>query len=640
MRVAVNVRLSTRLIVRFGVPAALLFAGALWYSTRGSTERVIEQTEALARSTARYHAARLDRSLSQAAEIPAMHARVLESGVFKTEEALHDYLRRVVEASPAIYGSCLAFEPGAFTPGRYFYAPYYYRKADGTAEFVQVGNPEYNHFKWDWYRLPKETGRALWTEPFFDEGGGDVLMTTRTEPFQREGKFQGVATIDIALQQLMDEAAGISVAETGYAFIVSRQGRYLAFPDKARVMKATVQESNPELGRLMMAGDDGFRKTREPLNGREAWIAFAPVQNGGFSLALVYPRAEVLGAAYELQKQQLALGGIGLAALFVALYVGARSISAPITQLAAAAQRVAEGNLDTRIEVRAPTEEVRHLALAFNKMTRDLQMRMQELRYTTTVKERIEGELNAARSIQMSLLPKRFPAFPDRREIDIHALVKPAREVGGDLYDFYFIDEDWLCFLIGDVSGKGIPAALFMAVTKTMLKANSSRTSATAQMIAKVNDELCEETDSGMFTSLLYALLNVRTGQLEYCNAGHPPPLLLAASGAVSEVHGARNVALGALPGLNYAVETRHLVPGDAVFLYTDGVTEALNTAEEFYTAQRLHTVLHDLGALGVERITRGVVQDLKAFCGEREQADDISVLAIRWHGPATSKNN
>ena len=217
---AVKVRLSTRLLIRFGVPAGLLFAGVLWFSTKGSTERVAAQTEALARSMARYHAARLDRTLSQAAQIPAMHARVLESGVFKTEEELHDYLRRVVEATPEIYGSCLAFEPGAFTPGRYFYAPYYFRKADGSVEFVQVGNPEYNHFKWDWYRLPKETGRALWTEPFFDEGGGDVLMTTRTEPFRREGKFQGVATIDITLQQLMAEAAGISVAKTGYAFIM------------------------------------------------------------------------------------------------------------------------------------------------------------------------------------------------------------------------------------------------------------------------------------------------------------------------------------------------------------------------------------------------------------------------------------
>jgi sigma-B regulation protein RsbU (phosphoserine phosphatase) len=270
---------------------------------------------------------------------------------------------------------------------------------------------------------------------------------------------------------------------------------------------------------------------------------------------------------------------------------------------------------------------------AFNKMTRDLQMRMQELRYTTTVKERFEGELNAARSIQMSLVPKSFPAFPGRAEFDIHALLRPAREIGGDLYDFYFLDDDWLCFLIGDVSGKGVPAALFMAVTKTLLKASSSRRVPMAQLMAQVNDELCEQTDSGMFVSIIYGHLHTKRGELEFTNAGHPAPYLIKADGKVRPLDGEKDVALGAMTGLEYHSNRVQLASGDTLFLFTDGVPEALDRSEHFYANTRLEIVLHDLAPLPVEKMTRGVVRDVRTFCGEREQSDDISVMALRWTG-------
>jgi phosphoserine phosphatase RsbU/P len=266
-------------------------------------------------------------------------------------------------------------------------------------------------------------------------------------------------------------------------------------------------------------------------------------------------------------------------------------------------------------------------------MTRDLQMRMQELRYTTTVKERFEGELNAARSIQMSLVPKSFPAFPGRPEFDVHALLRPAREIGGDLYDFYFLDDDWLCFLIGDVSGKGVPAALFMAVTKTLLKASSSRSVPMAKLMEQVNNELCEQTDSGMFVSLVYGHLHTKTGDLEFTNAGHPAPYLIAADRTVRPLNGEKDVALGAMSGLEYHSTQLRLSPGETLFFFTDGVPEALDRSDNFYANQRLEAALHGLSEVPVEKMTRGIVRDVRTFSGEREQSDDISVMAIRWNG-------
>jgi sigma-B regulation protein RsbU (phosphoserine phosphatase) len=259
--------LSKRLIVWIGVPAALLFALVVWSASKRSLQRVIEQTETSSRVTARYHAARLESVLHQATKIPQMIALEMEIRAATDEASLESYLREVVARNPEIYGSCIAFEPRSFTGEKEFYAPYFYRKEDGSTEFVQLGNPEYNYFKWDWYRLPREAGRALWSEPYYDEGGGNAIMTTYSVPFRRAGQFWGIATIDLAMTQLVAETERIAAAHSQYAFIVSKQGRFLAFPDKSRIMKATIQEANPELGLRMVSGEDGFFETSEPLQG-------------------------------------------------------------------------------------------------------------------------------------------------------------------------------------------------------------------------------------------------------------------------------------------------------------------------------------------------------------------------------------
>ncbi len=625
-------KLSTRLIVWVGGPAAVLFAVVVWSASRRSFDRVAAQTATVVQFMAKTHAREVDVRLSTVRKIPEMIGVTLETGALETPAKVEGFLREVLVQNPEIYGSCIAFRPYGLDEKVSAYAPYFYRDTD-EVKFEQLAKPEYNYFQWDWYRLPRDAGHAMWTEPYFDDGGGNTVMITFSVPFRRHDLFWGIATIDIAMTKLIAETESIHVGETGYAFIVSKEGRFVAFPDHAKIMKAAVQDLNPVLGERMMAGEKGFRRTTEPLLGRPAWIAYVPIQGGELSLAIVYPESEALREARELRNELLAIGLVGLAGLFAALVIVARSLSKPITQLAAAAQKVAQGDLEQRLSVESPTEEMANLTNAFNKMTRDLQMRMQELRYTTTVKERYEGELGAARNIQMSLVPKRFPAFPERPEFDVHAILRPAREIGGDLYDFYFLDGDRLCFLIGDVSGKGIPAALFMAVTKTLLKASTSHDLPMAEMMAQVNDELCDQTDSGMFVSLLLAVLSVKTGALTFCNAGHPSAFLLSAAGVVP-LDGPRNVALGAMPGLAYHAATAQLAPGDALFLYTDGVTEALDRDDRFYGPARLQIVLKEIAALPVEKITRGTVTDVRTFCGEREQSDDISVMALRWLGP------
>ncbi len=626
--------LSTRLVVWIGVPMTILFVATIWLASERSASKVLAQTEEIAREKARRYAEEIDNQLARVARIPLMHARVFESGTFTDEAKIDAYLQEVVRNNRDVYGSCLAFEPEAFVPGQQYYAPYAYWKPDGEFAFSQIGNPEYNHFKWPWYQLPKAAGHLIWTEPYFDDGGGNILMTTCSVPFYKDGKFFGVATIDVALAHLTKETERFKMGVGGYAFIVSQQGRFLAYPDPAKIMNGSLQEMNSELANKMMGGTRGFIHTRDPLRGRDAWVAFEPVPSSGFSLAMVYPADEVMAEAYKLRSELIGLGVLGVVVLVVALLLLARSISRPVAALAEAAREVAGGNFETKIDAHGATDEVRGLAQAFNKMTRDLQMRMHELRYTTTIKERLEGELAGARSIQISLLPKEFPKAED---FELHAIVKPAREVGGDFYDFFRLADGRLAILIGDVSGKGIPAALFMAVTKTLIKASSLPGRSLGEIMFAVNNELCNEADSGMFVTLLYALLDTDTGDLEFCNAGHPSPYLLRADGQVVPLDAPPGVAFGLMHGVEFRSIRVRMATNESLFMFTDGVTEALDKNRVFYTTRRLQVVLRDVHELSADRVTRAVVRDVRAFSGEAEQSDDISVLALRWLGVPSS---
>ncbi|MEQ1861394.1 MAG: SpoIIE family protein phosphatase [Chthoniobacteraceae bacterium] len=627
--------LSARLILWVGLPAALAPAAVLVLAALHGFRRAVERTEARAEEMARYHAAKMDSALQHAQKIPEMMAAELETGRFDTTEKLEAWLRWIVETNPEVYGSCAAFRPRGFLPELAAYAPYVYRGDDGLRS-EQLAKPEYNYFQWDWYRAPRDSGTALWSDPYFDEGGGNALMITYSVPFRKDGAFNGIVTIDIAITQLVEEITRIVVGREGYAFLVDRTGAFQAVPKAFPKPSAPLPADSPLLALTVEDGPGGgHARMPGPLWNRDSVVGFAPIAKGRLIAAFVSPTDEAFADAKGVMLQQLALGAAGLVLVFGAIVLVARSVARPIHELSAGAQKIAAGDLDLNIDGRGKIAEVVQLTEAFNKMTRDLRLRMEELRHTTTIKERLEGEMSAARNIQMSLLPKVFPAFPDRREFDVHAVVRPAREVGGDFYDFFLIDERRLCVLIGDVSGKGVPAALFMAVSKALIKANIMRGAPLATAVGYVNDELCEEADAGMFVTLLIAVLDTATGLLEYSNAGHLSPFLLGADGTVGPLDGAHAQALALSKKLPFSTATHQFAPGDSMFLFTDGVTEALSSAREFYTSERLQVILRDACAMPVQRMTRSVIQDVRAFASDQPQADDISVLAVRWLGAA-----
>ena len=295
------------------------------------------------------------------------------------------------------------------------------------------------------------------------------------------------------------------------------------------------------------------------------------------------------------------------------------------------------------------SDEVAHLADAFEQMQavitaqqRDLRdanlhlenrvvERTEQLKRTTAEKERIGSELRIASEIQKSILPRTFPPFPHREDFVIYAEAIPAKEMGGDFYDFFLIDEDRLAFVIADVSGKGVPAAIFMAITRTLVKATALKGVSPAECLQQVNSILCPENDSAMFVTIFYAILNTRTHEVSYSNGGHNIPYILSREGGVELLQNTPGMALGIDDTFMYQTKCFSVRSGDALFLYTDGVTEAMNHKDEMFSDQRLKSFLEQRYGATPEDIIRGAVSEVKAFAGDVPQSDDITILALRY---------
>jgi sigma-B regulation protein RsbU (phosphoserine phosphatase) len=273
------------------------------------------------------------------------------------------------------------------------------------------------------------------------------------------------------------------------------------------------------------------------------------------------------------------------------------------------------------------------MAAGFAAMQTSLKAYIQKLTETTAAKERMESELNIAREIQMSILPKIFPPFPDHPEFDLFAFIEPAREVGGDFYDFFQIDPAHLCFVIADVSGKGVPASLFMAVTKTLVKATAREGITPADILTQVNQELASDNETSMFVTIFCGILNIDNGEVLYANAGHNPPLLVRKGGEVSCLENSGGLVMGAMEGVCYQGERLVLEPGESLFLYTDGVTEAMNAKEEMFSEERLQKELASLHQESIEALVKGVMGKITDFSEGFPQSDDITMMVLRYQG-------
>lgn len=278
-------------------------------------------------------------------------------------------------------------------------------------------------------------------------------------------------------------------------------------------------------------------------------------------------------------------------------------------------------------------DEIQSLAEAIKTMELEINEYIQDLTSVTAEKERIGAELNVATQIQADMLPRIFPAFPERTEFDIYATMNPAKEVGGDFYDFFLVDDDHLAVVIADVSGKGVPAALFMVIAKTLIKNHAQNKDCPGDVFTQTNEQLCEGNDAGLFVTAWMGVLEISTGKFIYVNAGHNPPLLRHADGNFEWLKSRPGFVLAGMEGIRYRENVMELAPGDTLYLYTDGVTEATDANQELFGEERLQTALNEQPDLPVDQLLPKIKGCIDAFVGEAEQFDDITMLGLNYHG-------
>lgn len=626
--------LRCKLTLWICLPLLAVYLAVLTLDYRANKARAVAVMQRHLVELTGHQAAEIGQDLTVAAQAARSAADTLTQFSPKDPKQLDQLLRSIVKSQDTVFGSCIAYEPKVFAPDRQRFAPYVYRTPAGDG--LKRIDLEYDYARWDWYLLPKLLGKPAWTDPYFDEGGGMVLMCTYAAPFFQDGKFAGVATVDVPLEPMQSRLADVDT-HGGYCTIISSTGTFVSHPNPDYIMAESIfslamwhrQPALEEAGREMVAGKAGVRRIIQVSTGQPAWIVFAPVESVGWSLAAVIPEKAVMADVYVYLNRQAGIFLLGLGVILGAILVASAWLVRPIARLAVVAGEVARGNLDVQVTGVHSRDEIGCFAETFNHMVTELKGNMEARIQETAARKAIERELQIARQIQVSLLPTARPAFPDRHEFTLDALNEAAKIMAGDFYDFWFVDEDRMALVMADVSGKGVPAAMFMAVSRTVLRDCTTPGRSPAEVMTHANRVLCSHNDEGMFVTVFYGHYHVRTGELVYTNAGHNPPFVVRAAGGVEPLGPPDGPIVAFAEEAEYGQSRLVLEPDDLLVVYTDGATEATRHDGAMLGESGLREILSEMQALSVEEVCRTVLRKVDEYRESPDQ-DDVTLLALR----------
>ncbi len=548
-------------------------------------------------------------------------------------------LRAFVLGNRDLYGAAIAWRPGPRGEHRALY--YHWKAAGETAlESADLASESYRYWQRDWFTAPLRAGEPGWTEPYSDDGGGAVAMVTYAVPFRGpRGEWHGVVTADVRLSRLDAIVQEIELGRDGFGLVISRGGVVIAVSrrdERVRPGAPMLEQTTPAnraalepiVGR-MQRGERGFVPIQ--LERGAFRLTWRPLGRAGWMLAALYPEDELLAGVGRLRVLQASLAAAGLALLALVVVVLSHRVTRPLTAFARSARQIAGGDWDAPLPSVASRDEVGALAASFRAMRDSLKEYVRNLAETTAARERLLGELKVARRIQSDMLPRPTAGGRDQG-FELGATLVPARAVGGDLFD-HFRDGSRVFVLVGDVSGKGIAAALFMARTKTVFEAAAERADDPGVILEQVNRSLCRDNDSGMFVTAAVGVLDLASGELALALAGHDPPVLVPADGTPAPVTAQGGRVLGLIEASDFPVNRLRLAPGDAIVLFTDGVPEAQDPKGSFFGVDRIVTALSGSRHREPAGVTDDLLNAVRAFAGEAPQSDDITILTLRRLG-------
>jgi sigma-B regulation protein RsbU (phosphoserine phosphatase) len=555
-------------------------------------------------------------------------------------DSMFVYSRNMLLNNPDFYNCSIAFEPYYFKDkGRYFSA---YTKYDGDSiRTIQGGSEHYQYFYVDWYLMPKLLEKPCWTEPYMDLDAAtntSEMVTSYCQTIKdRRGEVIGVINTSLSISWLSQTVSAVKPYPNSYSIMIGRGGTYFVHPDTTKITRQTIFTQTLEhpdtavtaLGYAMQRGEEGMKHMS--IDGNDCYVFYKPLGKTGCSMAIVCPESDIFGGFDRLRHTVMTIVACGLLLmLFFFIHIITRELM-PLRQLAKEAETIASGQFDAVLPDFQRIDEIGQLTQSFGNMQQSLVKHIEELKNTTAQKASIESDLRIASAIQMGMLPEKFPSSDDRDDVQLYASLTPAKEVGGDLFDFYFRDEK-LFFCIGDVSGKGVPASLFMAVTRSTFRTVSAHESMPDRIVNTMNKAIADMNKTHMFVTLFVGVLDLPTGRLRYCNAGHDAPLLVGAG--VGELPSDSNIPVGFMPTWKYSLQEAHIFTGTTIFLFTDGLTEAMNAKYELFQMERVNKVATQALAQGQQdprQLISLMTDAVRQFVGDAEQSDDLTMMAIQY---------
>lgn len=561
-------------------------------------------------------------------------------------------LENELKLNPHIIGFAVAFEPNYYPQIGKWFEPYVVQRDSGRIEIKQIGSADHDYLSTKWYTEAIKCENGYWSDPYFDEAGAKMIVCSYMLPLrEKSGKIVGVFIADVSLDWLTDQINKIDDKNNqinkekmfdkdaeyrSYSFIIGKKGEYIIHPKEERILNEnfftyaqnTINEVDDQLGNKMIKGERGNMYLE--IDSISSIVYYSPLECAGWSMAIVIPTNTVFGPGIILSLIILSLMGIGLLAVFIICRFTIRRATKPLTYLSDSAKEVAKGNFETPMPIIKHNDEIHQLRDSFEEMQLSLTKYVSQLKTTTAQKASMERELNIARNIQMSMLPKTFSPITEKNDIDIFASLTPAKAVGGDFYKFYIIDEQ-LYFCIGDVSGKGVPAALVMSVISTLFHTLCANENQPNRIVDSLNKMMADNNPSLMFVTLFVGIIDLRTGILHYCNAGHDAPILVNGHTSLF-LPVDSNVPVGVMSDWSYSSQQMSIEPGTTIFLYTDGLTEAEKKDHTLFGIQKVFDTIQASENNHPETLINDMTKAIHVFVDDAEQSDDLTMLAIRYN--------
>ncbi len=540
---------------------------------------------------------------------------------------------------------------------------YYKYSNDNSSERY---DPRTRSWYTDAVKAAEKSDIPVWQNVYISKSTGKFCITCSKAFKNKSGKILGVCAVDMYIDDISDLILKYKIGKNGYNFIIDKNGNIVMHPEYASIFQ---DESSFESFNLSESGlvNEILNKKSDVISAKiddkNYYISFSPMEINDWTWVSTLPEEELMEPIYKienlidasLEKSEKSLEKdfnfviivfliVFLVSFVIICFVCtklSKNISLPITRLCEATKSIGRGNFDLSVDKNSD-DEIGKLAKSFNLMARNLKRYMKNLKKTTAEKEKVHSELMIANKIQKSMLPCIFPAFPERKDFDIYAVMDPAREVGGDFYDFFLIDDSKLALVIADVSDKGVSAALFMVVAKILIKNQLQNGDSPAEVLKIVNNRLCESNEVGMFVTCFLGIFDIKSGEFIYANAGHNPPFLYRKSEenciVITSPHG---LVLGGTPNITYLQSKTYLYPGDFLFLYTDGVTEAANKRGRLFSQQKLEEIVNSCGKknVAIQDLIFDIKSEINKFVGNAAVSDDITMLALKNFTVDPSKN-